>query len=102
MEEELNPLVPKRQYLITYSQADKNVFPTRESFGTVIEEEFNFGIGKVKVDYLAVCEEPHEHQGTHYHCSVKLTGPKKWKSVRDRISQKYNAQINFQCLSLCL
>ena len=55
MEEELNPLVPKRQYLITYSQADKNVFPTRESFGTVIEEEFNFGIGKVKVDYLAVC-----------------------------------------------
>ena len=49
-ETSLNPLVGRRQYLVTYSQADEKVFSTRESFGLMLEDQFNAGSGKVKVD----------------------------------------------------
>jgi hypothetical protein len=44
-----NPRSGRRQYLITYSQADINKFPTRESFGKMLENEFNAGTSQVKV-----------------------------------------------------
>jgi len=91
----LSPLVGKRQYLITYSQADPLTFPTRESFGEAVQEEFDAGSSKVKVDYWAVCREPHQDGGFHYHCSVKLTGAKKWLSVNTRLHSKYGIQVHF-------
>ena len=91
----LSPLVGKRQYLVTYSQANLDLFPTRESFGEAVAEEFNCGSGVVKVDYWACCREPHANGGFHYHCSLKLTGSKKWVGVRNRLSLKYNIQVNF-------
>ena len=33
----------RRQYLITYSQANAEKFPTSESFGQMLEREFNNG-----------------------------------------------------------
>ena len=94
-EQSLSPLVGKRQYLITYSQANHEIFPTRESFGEAVEQEFNAGNGVVKVDYWAVCKEPHQNGGFHYHCSVKLTGAKKWVGVKTRLSSKYGVQVHF-------
>ena len=94
-DEFLSPLVGKRQYLVTYSRANTEIFPTRESFGTAVEEEFNAGPGAVKVDYWACCMEPHETEGIHYHCSIKLTGSKKWKSVKERLNMKYKIQVHF-------
>ena len=91
----LSPLVGKRQYLITYSQANLNLFPTRESFGSAVAEEFNSGTSAVKVDYWACCKELHKDGGIHFHCSIKLTGSKKWIGVRNRLSSKYNIQVNF-------
>jgi len=44
-EEDLSPTVGKRQYLVTLSQADLTMFPTRESFGKLVAEEFNRGVG---------------------------------------------------------
>ena len=41
-----NPRSGRRQYLITYSQADLQRFPTRESFGNMVENEFNAGKAK--------------------------------------------------------
>lgn len=94
--EELNKNTPKRQYLITYSQADEKLFPTRKSFGEAVEEEFNSGEGKVKVEYWAVCREPHKNTtGFHYHCSIKLSGAKKWLAVRNRLESKYGIDVNF-------
>ena len=37
----MDPNVGKRQNLITYSQADLEKFPTRESFGQSLEVAFN-------------------------------------------------------------
>ena len=63
---DLSPLVGKRQYLITYAQANIENFPTRVSFDEAIEEEFNAGSSNVKVNYWAACKEPYENGGFHY------------------------------------
>ena len=70
-------LVGKRQYLIIYTQANIEKFPTTVSLGEVPDEEFNAESSKIEVDYWAVCEEPHENGSFHYRCSVKLTRTKK-------------------------
>ena len=66
----------RRTYLVTYSKADLVKFPTRQGFGEVITEGFNYGNGKVEVQYWACCLEQHENtSGQHYHVCVKLSGP---------------------------
>ena len=90
-----NPRSGRRQYLITYSQADLQRFPTRESFGNMVENEFNAGKSKVKVSHWACCKEAHKENGYHYHCCVKLTGVKKWSRVKDAIAKKYGIVVNF-------
>ena len=65
---------PRRTYLVTYSQANKIIFPTRESFATKCEE--SIGGGK-RVSLYACAEESHEKEGTHYHVSIKLTQPQR-------------------------
>lgn len=85
----------KRQYLVTYSQADYHKFATRESFGMMLEKEFNSGNSKVKVSHWACCKEMHEAGGFHYHCCLKLTGVKKWLSVKRDITKNHNIVVNF-------
>lgn len=92
---QLRSSVGRRIYLVTYSQADLKIFPTRESFGNMIELEFNKGDGKVKVLYWSCCMEPHENGGVHYHCSIKLSGSKKWFLVKRRIAEIYGVQVHF-------
>ena len=84
----------KRLYLITYSQLDENIFPTRESFGNMLEREFNRGKGKAKVEYWACCREAHAEGGDHYHCALKLSAVKKWIKVRQNIEDIYNIRVN--------
>lgn len=85
----------RRTYLITYSQANRELFPTRESFGRAIAEAFNSGSSKVKVDYWACALENHKNGGEHYHTSVKLTGPKRWLAVKHVLSSRYDIVVNF-------
>ena len=84
---------PRRTYLVTYSQADLNKFPTRKSFGKCIKEAFN--VGAVNVLYWACCLEEHENGGNHYHMSLKLSGPKRWKSLKQGLTEKHGITINF-------
>jgi hypothetical protein len=44
----------------------------------MLENKFNAGTSHVKVSHWACCKEPHEENGFHYHCCLKLTGVKKW------------------------
>ena len=95
LQNSLNCRIGKRQYLVTYSQADIEKFPTRESFGKMMEEEFNSGSSQVKVSHWACCKENHVDGGFHYHCCMKLTGVKKWLSVKNNITRKHNIVVNF-------
>ena len=92
---ELKRVNGKRQYLVTYSQCDENIFPTRESFGNMLEREFNRGKSVVKVSHWACCKEEHSDGGHHYHCSVKLNGLKKWVKVKESIQSIYGISVNF-------
>ena len=85
----------RRTYLVTYSQADRVKFPTRESFGEVVAKAFNAGSGKVGVDYWACCLEEHKNGGEHYHVSVKLTGPKRWSSPKKYLIENHGVTANF-------
>ena len=48
----INSHVSRRQYLVSFSQADESKFSTRESFGEVLEAVFNEGISIAKVDLI--------------------------------------------------
>ena len=40
----MNTRVGRQQYLVTYSQSDEFTFSARESFGEMLEAEFNHGL----------------------------------------------------------
>ncbi len=85
----------RRAYLITYSRADLQLFPTRESFGRAIADAFSEGAGKVAVEYFACALENHQDEGKHYHVAVKLSGPKRWLSVKNSLIKKHHIVVHF-------
>ena len=82
---------PKRTYLITYSHADKELFPTRKDFAVACHDAFN---GKDYVSYYACCEEEHEDGTPHYHVTIQLKKPCRWGPAKRRLAQK-GATVNF-------
>ena len=85
----------KRQYLVTYSRIDEEKFPTRQSFGEMVAEQFNKGGGQVKVQHWVCSKESHKDGGFHYHCAVKFNGVKRWWGVRASIDSIYGIKVNF-------
>ena len=91
----INPRVCRRQYLVTYSQADESKFSTRICFGKMLEAELNAGTSVVKVNYWACYREEYQNDGFHDHCALKLTGCKKWLTVKNGIVEKHGVQVSF-------
>ena len=87
----------RRVYLVTYSRADQSKFPTRQSFGEQVVAYFNEkSTTKACVEHWACCLELHENtSGVHYHLCVKLSGPKRWKSLKDNMMKKHGVVLNF-------
>ena len=90
-----NPNIGRRTYLLTYSQANREKFPTRECFGSVMERYFNEGKSKANVEFWACCLEEHKNGGQHYYLCLKLSAPKKSKAVKDRITSEQGIIVNF-------
>ena len=85
-----------RTYLLTYSQADKKIVPSKESFADIILNGFSTGNSKVVVEHWAVCVEPHAvGGGKHYHMSLKLSGTRRWRAVHHYIYRCYKISVNF-------
>ena len=55
----------------------------------------NSGSGKVAVEYWTCSLEPHQQGGEHYHVCVKLTGPKRWFSVKKFLMTNHNVTVHF-------
>ena len=81
----MNPCAGRRQYLAKYSQDDDSKFSTQESFGKMLEAEFNAENSLVKVDHWACSRQKHQNDSFHYHCALNLTDCKKWLSVKNGI-----------------
>ena len=59
-------------YLVTYSQTDLSIFPSRASFAEELVKYF--GDPKVKVTQWVCSLEHHaNNSGVHYHAAVKLS-----------------------------
>lgn len=86
---------PKRAFLVTYSQCDRRIFPTRESFATVVVEQLG-ATASAKPLFWACCLEDHEKNGQHYHLSVKMSAPKRWLAVKRTIEDRYGCVLNFK------
>ena len=96
----LDPRTISKTYLVTYSQANRNLFPTRESFGQSVADAFNKRSSKVKVLYWACCWESHQNERDHYHYSIKLSGSKRWKAVKGALKKESGIQVHFQMLTI--
>ena len=57
--------------------------------------EFNSGDPKGKVAYWACALVNHAKGGEHYHLSLKLTGPRRWLSVRNALQRLHSINVNF-------
>ena len=80
-------------YLITYSQADKAVFPTREDFALGVEKSFS--TGKSKVVQWCCSEEEHRNKGKHYHIVVKLTQNQRWLTSKRFLMENYGVSVHY-------
>ena len=95
-------------YLLTYSQADVFVVPTREEFARAVLDSFK------NADPCSHCEvvqwvcrqELHRDGGIHYHMAVKLRARRGWLKVRNYMDDKLSIKVNFsnhhQKLLFCL
>lgn len=78
-----------RTYLITYSQADLSICPTRESFATLVVEAF-----QGNVNYMCVSRECHSGVGMHYHAAVLLSTSSRWHPAKTYM-QSRGVVVNF-------
>ena len=90
-------------YLMTYSRADTNRFPSRPSFSEAVLEGWkNCG---VRVLHWVVCLEGHADTDYsvsneinnlyHYHMAVKLSKRKRWLQVRNFLDERYGIKVHF-------
>ena len=80
-------------YLVTYSEANKTEFPTREYFAKVLFECFQqAGVNVVK---WCGSEENHKHSGIHYHAAIKLNEICRWSGCKRVLKQQYGRTVNF-------
>ena len=86
----------KRVFIVTYSQADMAIFPTRRSFGMACVAAF--GGGHV-VKYFTASKEAHKAGGWHYHVAMLLDQSMRWKSARNFLRETYGVTVNFSVAS---
>ena len=80
-------------YLITYSQANLGIFPTREAFASAVENAFKSV--QAKVSNWVCCLERHNTSGVHYHMAVKLDKNQRWLAVKDKMKNDFGVTLNF-------
>ena len=80
-------------YLITYSQVDADLFPTRQSFANIVCEAF-MSCNVVILQWVCT-KENHTQSGFHFHMTVKLKERHRWKRVRDYIAKEHGVLVNF-------
>ena len=93
--DEIDKSKPRRSYVVTYSQADLQKFPSRESFGEAVAAAFTSKRSKVVPLHWACCLEKHENGGYHYHLALKLSGTKKWLEAKKSIEAEHGIAVNF-------
>lgn len=85
----------RRTYLLTYSQADRQKYPTVRTFVDVVLKAFAEVKSSKEIREWAACEEKHQDSGTHFHMSINLMGSRRWKPVHKYILENEGISVNF-------
>ena len=80
-------------YLVTYSQANMELFPSREDFALAVVGSFSNGTAKI-VQWCC-CRESHQKSGEHYHLAVKLDRNQRWLSSKEFLRSEYGIVVNY-------
>lgn len=87
-------------YIVTYSRADTEKFPTRETFGNAVVEAW--GSCKINVVQWVVCLEAHANTEPdedmnlyHFHMALKLERRGRWLQVKKYLADKFGIQVHF-------
>lgn len=91
--ESLNVNAVRSVYLVTYSQADLEKFPTRSEFASAVVNSFSTGTAIV----LQWCcsREPHQNSGVHYHMCLKLDRNQRWIASKRLLQDEYGISVHF-------
>ena len=80
-------------YLLTYSQADMDIFPTRKSFARAVVESFTRS--DIEVLHWQCCREKHANGGVHYH----MKRCHRWLSSKNYLIEENGISVHFNYYS---
>ena len=89
----LKPRRVRSVYLVTYSQANLEKFPSRSLFADTVAKLFEST--KIKVVQWVCSLEDHEISGVHYHMAIKLNSNKRWSPVKCEMSEQHGVELHF-------
>lgn len=92
-DEELGRRQQRQVYLVTYSQADRMKFPTRQYFAEVVVKAFS--TRSAVVLHWCCSEEKHKKSGTHFHMCVKLDRVQRWMPAKVFLLENYGISVHF-------
>ena len=92
---EAGPSNARVVYLITYSQANLDAVPNRETFAALVREAFKQTNDKNEIKQWVCSQAKHADGNLHYHCAIKLQMQRRWLSARNYLENKYNVKVNF-------
>ena len=81
--------------MITYSQANSEIFSTRQSFASAVVESFCIGQAKSKILHWACSKELYRDHGFHYHMSIKFDGNRRWLKSKEYLMKHYGVTLHF-------
>lgn len=90
---ELNPRALRSVYLLTYSQADLDLFPDKESFAEAILD--SCAVTSIGIKQWVCCREPHVDGGQHYHMAIKFARCLRWLPIRKSVQDSLGIAVHF-------
>ena len=87
-------------FLITYSQANMALVPTRGDFVRFVTNAVESATPAQLLQWVC-SQEAHADGGLHYHMAVKLDRQQRWLAIRDRLQIREGIRVNFQDQHTC-
>ena len=91
----LKPRQQRKSFLITYSKANVDRFPTRMIFANVVLEAIANAPPKVIITYWSCSKEKHIDGSPHYHFAINFSGPNRWEPIKLYLKDTYGILVHF-------
>ncbi|XP_044166008.1 uncharacterized protein LOC122950000 [Acropora millepora] len=95
--EEINVRSVRNVYLITYSQADVERFPTRDSFVQAVLYAFHDSPANI-IQWCCCMEEHSKSSGFHFHMAIKLDKNQRWLGIKRFLLERCGISVHFSAI----